>query len=97
MRKCPSGKRGRTRYEVHIRNNETGEVRIYRSVTVLGPWDSFDLYDWESGNHSCDCNRGACFNRVANPEDWDFDECGETKYDVLSIVLEDGTVFPFAR
>ena len=85
------GVKGTTKYAVHIRNNETGEVRIFRSETVLGPWDGSDVYDWESGNHSCDCNRGACFSRAINPDEWDFDECGEVKYDVLKVALEDGT------
>jgi hypothetical protein len=86
-----------TKYAVHIRNNDTGETRVFYTETVLEPWDGNDVYDWEAGNHSCDCNRGACFARAANPDEWDVDDCGNVKYDVLKIVLDDGTEVPINR
>ncbi len=85
------------KYEVHIRCNETGEVRVYRTDTGINPWTGSEIYDWEQGNHSCDCNRGACFERAADPDDWDFHDCGETAFDVLKIVLEDGREFTIER
>lgn len=86
-----------TKYEVYIRKNETGEIRVYHSDTGRDPWSGHDVSLWESGNCSCDCNRSAFFARAAGEAGNIFDDCGETKYDVLKIVLDDGTEVPVNR
>lgn len=32
-------------YAVHIRCNETGEVRVYRTDTGINPWNGTEIYD----------------------------------------------------
>lgn len=50
---------------VHIRNNETGEIRDHATDLPTDedgkPW----LWQWQEDGYSCDCNRGIFFG-----EDW---------------------------
>jgi hypothetical protein len=74
-------------YNVHLRNNETGEVRVYREDSV---WNGTNEFMWSEGNFSCDCNRAMMFQRAIDEEQtWDHD-CGDQGYSVLRIVLPDG-------
>jgi hypothetical protein len=41
-------------YTVAIRNNETGEVRMYRTEIT---WHEHAEFLWTDGNFGCDCNR----------------------------------------
>lgn len=67
----------------HIKNNETGEIREYKTDAI---WDEEknapNASVWEEGNFSCDCNRYLFFQR-AKDEDEDEDvECSDGKYSV---------------
>jgi hypothetical protein len=75
-------------YQVAIRKNATGEVRIYTDPT---DWDD-DYYIWEEGNWSCDSNLHRFFAWAADeePEELDQHYCHEGMYDVLYIELPDG-------
>src|SRR3990172_12902584 len=67
---------------VHIRKNETGEVRIHKDWLYLDEDNSPNFFIWEDGNYACDCNRRLFFARV-NDEDEDWDSgCGETEYSI---------------
>lgn len=75
-------------YKVAIRENSTGEVRIY---TMEGSWEDHSLFFWSEGNFSCDCNRRDSFMRAAGVEPDDDSPCGDEAYSALYAELEDGT------
>lgn len=79
--------------KVHIRKNDTGEIRVYDSDLFLE--DGFpSVYIWEEGNYSCDCNRRLIFARVNDDDDEDWESgCGETEYSVN--VFVDGKLIYF--
>lgn len=81
------------RYVAHIRNNETGETRVYRTELE---WDHGTVFWWTYGNFGCDCNRHLSFERAAGIEpDLNAEHsCGHTKYTVTKVVLDDGTEIP---
>ena len=67
---------------VHIRKNETGEIRIYKDYLYLDEDNFPDLFVWGDGNYGCDCNRRLFFARVNDEEeDWE-SGCSETEYSV---------------
>ena len=67
---------------VHIRKNETGEVRIWKDDLNLHEDGSPNLFMWVYGNYSCDCNRRLFFARVnGEDEDWESD-CSNTEYSI---------------
>lgn len=68
---------------VHIRKNETGEIRIYQDELSPNEEDgSPNTYIWEEGNYGCDCNRRLFFARINNEEeDWE-SGCSETEYSI---------------
>ena len=67
---------------VHIRKNETGEVRIYKDDLYLDEDNLPNTFIWEDGNYACDCNRRLFFARV-NDEDEDWESgCSDTEYSV---------------
>jgi hypothetical protein len=67
---------------VHIRKNETGEVRLYADRLSLDEDGSPRVFIWEDGNYRCDCNRRLFFAR-AHGETEDHDAgCSETEYSV---------------
>lgn len=68
---------------IHIRNNQTGEVRTYQDDVLF----SCPVFWWTIGNGSCDCNREIYFQRARGEEpDLDADTCSEGRY---SVILED--------
>lgn len=73
---------------VAIRNNSTGEVRLYRDSY---PWNEFQ---WMENNYSCDCNRHLFFERAGGKDDGsEFDtqpECGETAFSIVWHQDDDG-------
>ena len=78
-------------YTVHIRNNETNEIREY-----VHPQQWYDqcAYMWEDGNYSCDCNRALFFERAIGADEseaWE-SRCGSGKFTILKVVLEDGEI-----
>ncbi len=65
---------------IHIRKNDTGEIRVRQDQIWLSDDDVPDPYIWEDGNYSCDCNRRLFFARAnGDEEDWD-SGCGEGEY-----------------
>ena len=78
--------------DVHIRNNATGETRIYRD-DFSGSDEPFDVWQWTDGNYGCDCNRSLFFMRAGgeSPSVTDHGGCGTTGFSVVKAVLEDGT------
>lgn len=87
-------------YQVVIRKNETGEVKI---VDMKVPWYGHTMYWWTQGNMSCDCNRMAVFGDEPmegdmepadpeNPNKGGFISyiCGNTRYRVLIAIFPDG-------
>ncbi|KKN08954.1 hypothetical protein LCGC14_1051430 [marine sediment metagenome] len=87
-------------YTVHIKDTTTGEVRTRHYDK---DWDDPDLANyfwWTEGNFSCDCNRGAEFDRAGGlPEkveegDWEPCNTGPNRYTLEKIVTDDGTEVP---
>lgn len=81
-------------YLIAIKDNESGEVRLYRHDMR---WDDTEEFQWMDNNYSCDCNRHLFFLRANGPgpaEDpyWNDAEreCGDTKYSVLYVELPNG-------
>lgn len=81
---------------VHIRKNDTGEIRIYRDWLYLDEDGLPDVFIWEDGNYSCDCNRHLFFSRAhAYNENikWEPEpDCGNTEYSV-NIILGDKCIY----
>ena len=76
-------------YTATIRDTRTGET-VRRRYDDL-EWDENSEPWWGNGNFSCDCNRQLEFRRAKgeNPG-LDSTECGEGRFKVLAIVLDDG-------
>jgi hypothetical protein len=73
--KCPAS--------VKITDTKTGESRIY-----LDDWFDGELQVWayQEGNYSCDCNRYLFFQRAANADEDDEDiGCGDDRFVIDSI------------
>lgn len=79
-------------YDIHIRKNATGEIRVYHDDSA---WEDHTLFFWTDGNFGCDCNRDLVWRWAAgeNTDDQpspDF-PCGDDAYTVIKAVLPDGT------
>jgi hypothetical protein len=62
-----------------IRDNGAGEERTYFDLLNQSN-EEVDLYPWEEGNYSCDCNRRLFFARAkGEAEDWETG-CSEGAY-----------------
>ena len=68
-------------YTVHIKKNETGEIRI---IPLDTEWHEISEWWWTEGNMACDCSRGDLFSRGDYP-------CGSFAYTAIKAVFEDGT------
>ena len=72
----------------HIRKNDTGEIRLYRTHEPLYKGEKApNIFNWAENNYSCDCNRRLFFGRVIEGEDWwdcddEDDECSDGQYSV---------------
>ena len=79
------------KYSLRIKNNATGESRVYK--------DDYDWaeeylfrYQYTEGNYSCDCNR-AIFFADGTDED-DECECGDdVAFSIIWVEDEDGARF----
>lgn len=85
------------KYSVLIRDNATGEERMYPGDVDWDP-DGSTVFYWTEGNAACDCNRYLSFLRAggpgpANDPHWNRAdrECGRSAYSVPYALLEDGT------
>lgn len=78
-----------TGYDVHIRRNADGLVRIYHHESE---WHEASDFLWFEGNYASDGNRHSFFQWAANePDDGGPDEPWGNQYTVLKFVLPDGT------
>ena len=77
------------KYTVFIRDNETGETR---AISETQPDEYVDLlrFVWQEGNYRCDCNRAATF--YGDLADDKSQECGDRRFFVSHLELEDGSV-----
>lgn len=73
-------------YKVHIRNNDTGEVRI---ANMDLEWHKNSIFWWGEGNMACDCNRYLEFLRAGGEVDIDID-CSRGMFSVILFELENG-------
>lgn len=65
--------------DIFIKNNTTGEVVNYKDDID----DEGNMFIWEEGNFSCDCNRFLFFERAkGNKPDWDDGKCGNGGFSV---------------
>lgn len=75
-------------YQVAIKNNETGEIRL---CNINLEWLEHSDFWWTEGNMACDCNRSQEFARAGNESDPNVDcNVDENKYSVLYALLTDG-------
>jgi hypothetical protein len=71
-------------YQVAIKNNSTGEIRLCSQDL---DWDESSFFWWTQGNMGCDCNRELEFYRargVELEEVW----CGEGRYSVCFVLVD---------
>lgn len=76
---------------VRIRHNPTGEIREIDQDVILNDNLEAELFIWEEGNFSCDCNRGLFFANAAGEDDPDR-ACGMDEYSVQIINPADGSI-----
>lgn len=69
-----------------IRNNETGETRLYE-YDIEDQHAEGQVFWWEEGNGSCDCNRMIFFCQIKGEDD-DERECGDTLFHVEYITID---------
>jgi hypothetical protein len=74
-------------YRVLIRNNETGEERLYAETY---PWHDAAQFLWTEGNYGCDCNRAIFFADAGGEGDIDID-CGDSRFSALYAEFPNGT------
>jgi hypothetical protein len=79
-------------YKVAIRKNETGEIRFYEVEFEWHKPDGYtDLFWWQEGNFSCDCNRERAWNsQELEGEPYQEYECGDSRFSALYAILENG-------
>jgi len=76
------------RLKLEIRRNADGVV----ATEVWKDWD-FNVYWWEEGNASCDCNREDFFLRAQGESMDDHDsDCGGSRYSVRCTDADTGLV-----
>lgn len=95
-------------YQVAIKNNQTGEVRMYQmsfawrngNEDPSTPW-SGDIYTWTEGNFGCECNLHLFFCRAKgeyedepyyDAEGNEINRCGNGEYTALYALLPDGSI-----
>lgn len=89
-------RKGAGQYVVALRDNESGEIRLYR-YDMEWEDDETDRFMWTEGNYGCDCNRHLAFLRAGGPgptgdPHWNHAEreCGMERYTALYAELPDG-------
>lgn len=77
-------------YQVLIRNNATGEERLYQYDF---DWGDSSLFLWTEGNYGCDCNRSLFFRRAVGEKVGCTEsvDCGETAFSIPYAIMPDGT------
>lgn len=79
-------------YQVAIRKNATGEIRL-RDMAPL-KWSNDEVVNWTVGNFACDCNREWEFKRAGGELDENKPPCGNVRFTVLYALLENGIKIP---
>ncbi len=74
--------------EVTLRNNETGETRVFHLYESSEYKDTI-VFSWTENNFSCDCNRGLLWDDYPDEDDDEEDQypCGDTKFTLLKLYL----------
>ena len=69
---------------LHIRKNETGEVRTIKEDFIIEPGEQYPSpYIVEEGNYSCDCNRELYFERAeGNEPELESTSCSDGRFSV---------------
>ncbi len=80
-------------YDVYIRRNSDGLVRVYHEDDPY-TWNDSTEFMWSEGNYGCDCNRYLFFQRAAEENEDDDVSCGTTQYFCIKVRLPDGTEIP---
>lgn len=81
---------------VHITDQTTGEMRIYKADGLWGREGAFQDFIWSDGNYACDCNRGGFFLWAGGEPSDSGRICGMERYRVRitdktgSVIYEDG-------
>jgi len=87
----------RIKVDVYIKCNETQEIVKYPDELYCQDGHP-DVYMWEEGNYSCDCNRELFFETIKSGKSqmetyWNTGgECSEGRYSVKIAISEDGSV-----
>lgn len=70
-------------FDVFIKNNQTGEIRLYSDE-----YEDNDIISflWSDGNYACDCNRSLFFARAKGEPDPEITKCTDYKFSVLYII-----------
>lgn len=86
-------------YSFQLKDNRTGEVRLY---DMTCEWLDHTRWFLTEGNFGCDCNRGQSFARAGGISEEDLDElcgqepdpfpCGNERYSIIDAVLSDGRI-----
>jgi len=74
--------------DVFLRNETTGEERTYRTIES----EPFCDFNWDEGNHSCDCNRSLYFDRAGGIEPDSTVPCGRGQFTARLVRVHDGAV-----
>lgn len=79
--------------QVYIRNNETGETRIYTDVhwTQKDFDEGYFQFQYGENNYACDCNRALFFARSNGEEDPETRDCTVEKFTITQCLTPDGT------
>ncbi len=86
----------RLKHIVRIRRNTDGRIAEYHTDvdTEYAPTPEEGYFIWEEGNFACDCNRYSFFCRAIGEDETDDNPpCGNTRFTVIDITFEDGTVY----
>lgn len=90
-----------TTYKFNVRDNRTGEVRLY---DMNCEWFDHSEFFLTEGNFGCDCNRGQSFARAGGMTEEEIDAltdddgqndafpCGLERYTIIDAILSDGRV-----
>jgi hypothetical protein len=75
------------KFDAHIRNNATGEVRVYHTDGIWAEEEECAAtFIWRDGNFGCDCNRALFYGYAIGKKYDDIDHpCGHEGYAVTLV------------
>jgi len=75
---------------VQIRDNQTGEMREYRTEDLMEEGESVpNDFIWSEGNYACDCNRLLFFLRANDEEEPKEMVCGDSRFTIRLLNAKD--------